>query len=202
MDNIDFGNYKGIFYDEPSEKYQDEITGAHFEYFDMCLRLKKLKKKIEIEELTSKPEEVELIELEETPGKDKETIHLIENPTDKKTIKIEDGNSKVAKIVDNKLIEKSKASRNKNQELLQQGYGTVGVNKEKSLAEKEKNFRQPSGHLERPLNPVHDNSSHRNKSIELFKSAMRSKTSMAAKGNSKKETQEKRNFRTKTIHDL
>eukprot|EP00826_Nyctotherus_ovalis_P008205 TRINITY_DN12118_c0_g1_i1.p1 TRINITY_DN12118_c0_g1~~TRINITY_DN12118_c0_g1_i1.p1 ORF type:complete len:175 (+),score=38.71 TRINITY_DN12118_c0_g1_i1:118-642(+) len=42
-------NYKGFFYDNPSQKYQDETTGAHFEYFDMCLRLKRLKKQIAIE---------------------------------------------------------------------------------------------------------------------------------------------------------
>lgn len=42
-------NYKGFFYDNPGQKYQDEVTGAHFEYFDMCLRLKRLRKQITIE---------------------------------------------------------------------------------------------------------------------------------------------------------
>lgn len=37
-------NYKGIFYDEePGLKFQDELTGAHFLYPDMCRRLKTLK---------------------------------------------------------------------------------------------------------------------------------------------------------------
>lgn len=47
LDQIDFENYKGIFYEEPAEKYQDEVTGAHFEYFDMCRRLKRLQKELE-----------------------------------------------------------------------------------------------------------------------------------------------------------
>ena len=45
-DEIDLNNYKGIFYDEPDQHYQDEITGAHFEYVDMCRRLIKLQQKI------------------------------------------------------------------------------------------------------------------------------------------------------------
>jgi len=45
LDNIDFQNYKGMFYnDDPGNKYQDEKTGAHFEYKDMCRRLTELKK--------------------------------------------------------------------------------------------------------------------------------------------------------------
>jgi hypothetical protein len=40
LDDIDFENYKGIFFqDEPGKKYQDEETGAHFEYEDMCKRM-------------------------------------------------------------------------------------------------------------------------------------------------------------------
>lgn len=49
LDQIDYNNYKGYFYDEAEEKYQDELTGAHFEYFNMCLRLKRLKQQLEIE---------------------------------------------------------------------------------------------------------------------------------------------------------
>jgi len=55
LDDIDFNNYKGIFYDESAEKYQDEETGAHFEYKDMCMRLNRLKRQIEIKELINKP---------------------------------------------------------------------------------------------------------------------------------------------------
>jgi hypothetical protein len=44
VDNIDFENFKGIYFDEdPNRKYQDPETGCHFEYFDLCKRLAKLK---------------------------------------------------------------------------------------------------------------------------------------------------------------
>lgn len=33
----DLNNYKGIYFnDDPSTKYQDPLTGAHFDYSDMC----------------------------------------------------------------------------------------------------------------------------------------------------------------------
>jgi hypothetical protein len=45
IDNIDFDNFKGIYFeDDPNRKYQDPETGCHFEYFDLCRRLAKLKK--------------------------------------------------------------------------------------------------------------------------------------------------------------
>ncbi len=45
MDEVDLNNYKGIFFeDEPGLKYVDEVTGAHFEYRDVCLRLKRLQR--------------------------------------------------------------------------------------------------------------------------------------------------------------
>mmetsp|Transcript_7991 Transcript_7991/g.12352 ORF Transcript_7991/g.12352 Transcript_7991/m.12352 type:complete len:94 (+) Transcript_7991:155-436(+) len=44
IDNIDFENFKGIYFEEdPNRKYQDPSTGCHFEYFDLCKRLAKLK---------------------------------------------------------------------------------------------------------------------------------------------------------------
>lgn len=47
LDCIDFQNYKGMFYnDDSGTKYQDEVTGAHFEYRDMCKRLNKLMKSL------------------------------------------------------------------------------------------------------------------------------------------------------------
>jgi hypothetical protein len=46
LDNIDFGNYKGIFYDDdPTSKYQDPDTGAHFDFTDISTRLSKIKQK-------------------------------------------------------------------------------------------------------------------------------------------------------------
>eukprot|EP00826_Nyctotherus_ovalis_P003818 TRINITY_DN10786_c0_g1_i6.p1 TRINITY_DN10786_c0_g1~~TRINITY_DN10786_c0_g1_i6.p1 ORF type:complete len:228 (-),score=51.92 TRINITY_DN10786_c0_g1_i6:636-1319(-) len=47
FDHANLNNYKGVFYNQDTgEKYQDKVTGAHFEYFDMVLRLKKLQREI------------------------------------------------------------------------------------------------------------------------------------------------------------
>lgn len=44
LDDIDFGNYKGIFYeDDPTTKYQDPETGAHFDYDDIWQRIIQIK---------------------------------------------------------------------------------------------------------------------------------------------------------------
>ena len=44
IDNLDFNNFKGIYFDEdPNRKYQDPETGCHFEYYDLCKRMAKLK---------------------------------------------------------------------------------------------------------------------------------------------------------------
>eukprot|EP00826_Nyctotherus_ovalis_P019495 TRINITY_DN1600_c0_g2_i1.p1 TRINITY_DN1600_c0_g2~~TRINITY_DN1600_c0_g2_i1.p1 ORF type:complete len:162 (+),score=34.33 TRINITY_DN1600_c0_g2_i1:133-618(+) len=49
LDPIDLNNYKGIFYDNTEQKkYQDEITGAHFEYHDMIRRLGKLQQELRV----------------------------------------------------------------------------------------------------------------------------------------------------------
>ena len=40
--NVDLANYKGIYYNDQNQKYQDEVTGAHFNYHDMCRRLNEL----------------------------------------------------------------------------------------------------------------------------------------------------------------
>jgi len=48
LDPIDLNNYKGIFYENTEQKkYQDEITGAHFEYHDMVKRLTKLQEQLQ-----------------------------------------------------------------------------------------------------------------------------------------------------------
>lgn len=42
-DDIDPNNYKGIYFDDdPSTKFQDPETGAHFQFNDMCKRLEKV----------------------------------------------------------------------------------------------------------------------------------------------------------------
>jgi len=48
VDDVDFGNFKGIYAEEQKEKYYDEATGAHFEYYDLCKRLAVLKEKRKI----------------------------------------------------------------------------------------------------------------------------------------------------------
>lgn len=56
LDHINFDNYKGCFYNKETEqKYFDELTGAHFNYFDMCLKLNQLKKQPEQENKLKKP---------------------------------------------------------------------------------------------------------------------------------------------------
>jgi hypothetical protein len=45
IDNIDFNDFKGIYFeDDLNKKYQDPVTGCHFEYYDLCKRMVKLKK--------------------------------------------------------------------------------------------------------------------------------------------------------------
>jgi hypothetical protein len=36
---VDLTKYKGIYYNDDNKKFQDEETGAHFEYNDLCRRL-------------------------------------------------------------------------------------------------------------------------------------------------------------------
>lgn len=44
IDNIDFNDFKGIYFDDdPNRKFQDPVTGCHFEYYDLCKRMVKLK---------------------------------------------------------------------------------------------------------------------------------------------------------------
>ena len=42
---VDLNNYKGIYGAGQNQRYQDKLTGAHFEYQDMCNRLNELLKK-------------------------------------------------------------------------------------------------------------------------------------------------------------
>ena len=36
---VDLTKYKGIYYNDDNKKFQDDETGAHFEYIDLCKRL-------------------------------------------------------------------------------------------------------------------------------------------------------------------
>ena len=55
IDNVDFANYKGIYAEEQSDtKYTCPVTGAHFEFNDVCKRLAKIqagRKRMEEQEL-------------------------------------------------------------------------------------------------------------------------------------------------------
>ena len=77
IDNIDFNNFKGIYIDEdPNRKYQDPDSGCHFEYYDLCKRmakLKQLRKKLD-EQLGLPPETPE-------PAKDTRR-HLVKKSQD------------------------------------------------------------------------------------------------------------------------
>lgn len=44
LDDVDLSNYKGMYFNEEDNKYQDPITGAHFDYYDMCCRLLELQR--------------------------------------------------------------------------------------------------------------------------------------------------------------
>ena len=47
-DATDLINYKGIYFDDDQgQKYTDPENGAHFEYNDLCKRMKKIISKIE-----------------------------------------------------------------------------------------------------------------------------------------------------------
>lgn len=57
LDDIDFGNYKGIYANnEHGQKYQCPDTGAHFEFKDLCRRIVKIaeKRKVLEEEIYGK----------------------------------------------------------------------------------------------------------------------------------------------------
>jgi len=43
VDDLDFQNFKGIYFKEESAKYIDPKTGAHFEYYEFCKKLSRLK---------------------------------------------------------------------------------------------------------------------------------------------------------------
>lgn len=43
VENIDFANYKGIYAEEDTDtKYTCPVTGAHFEFNDLCRRMNRV----------------------------------------------------------------------------------------------------------------------------------------------------------------
>ncbi len=143
LDEIDFQNYKGMFFnDDPGQKYQDELTGAHFEYHDMCHRLKQLLKASLCPPQPSSPEDLaDSVSTKEIADGEEGKVH--------KSIK-ENGQALLA--LQKLMPVVPKESRNGVQALPQQGYGTASAccnNKEGTRASGEtKNFRQFSSQFQ------------------------------------------------------
>lgn len=124
LDPADLNNYKGMFYnDEPGQKYQDPETGAHFEYNEMCARLKRLQK-----ELAHRDESKDSRDAED-PKELK-----VQNFIEKKKIHKEKENGSAFKALQALLKRsKTKDSRNAVQALPEQGYGTSEIKDGKSI---------------------------------------------------------------------
>ena len=45
IDDVDFNNFKGMYFGKNNDKYIDPESGCHFRYDDFCRRLTKLKQK-------------------------------------------------------------------------------------------------------------------------------------------------------------
>jgi hypothetical protein len=142
LDCIDFNNYKGIFFeDEPGRKYQDEVTGAHFEYGAMCRRLRLLQK-----ELQEDPQTLE-------SSADERSENLLENDLDSssKRAHIHDSNQGFKALQAMLIRSQVKDSRNVVQSLPQQGYSTTGLKQKeptRTASTIANNCRQFSSHID------------------------------------------------------
>ena len=176
LDPIDFNNYKGMFFnDDPGQKFQDEVTGAHFEHNDMCKRLKRLQQ--ELQQFTQTIESDE----EESPSSER-----VKGKSEEKQI-ITGSNGQAFQVLHDLLSNnkpKVKESRNAAQALPQQGYGTTGAfgNNQKMGYVEPKNFRQFSSQLgpqpDTQLNifkkgfPIYIKGSNRSKSTDKQRSCI------------------------------
>ena len=125
LDRIDFNNYKGMFFDEePGQKYQDEVTGAHFEYHDMCKRLQCMQKELQDLSQTIESNEVECLS-----SNSRGIIEIETKGVKGSKGKLNDpGKDQALQMLQELLLRnKSKEGRNISQALPQQGYGTTGV---------------------------------------------------------------------------
>jgi hypothetical protein len=59
LDDIDYGNFKGIYEGDQKEKFICPQTGAHFEYFDLCKRMSRLRERRKLidQQMGLEPEE-------------------------------------------------------------------------------------------------------------------------------------------------
>ena len=145
LDDIDFNNYKGMFYeDDPGSKYQDPLTGAHFEYRDMCRQLSRLQTQLEAkDQVLELSDDVDSEEsdspIECQPHLEQQTAHAL----------------KAAYAL--RLRSQQKESRNTVQALPQQGYGTTGLQKVANPVGKQRDdhtIRKHSTQFELPA-PTH-----------------------------------------------
>lgn len=133
LDPVDLNNYKGMFFnDDPGQKYQDPETGAHFEYCDMCAKLKRLQK-----ELHQKIQPEELSEAEHSEDVQDFAHHTFAEQ--KHNLKVKESGGAVKALQALLLRSKSKESRNAAQALPEQGYGTTEI----------KNKKKPHGNCAR-----------------------------------------------------
>lgn len=144
LDQIDFNNYKGMFYnDEPGQKYQDEVTGAHFEHHDMCKRLQRLQK--DLQQFT------QTIDSNEEESEDGSKAKLEQKQIERHTKGLNSKDGKALLLIQELLSHnKGKESRNAVHALPQQGYGTTGAflkDGNKAYYGEPKNFRQFSSQL-------------------------------------------------------
>ena len=165
LDQIDFANYKGMFYqDDPGQKYQDEVTGSHFEYNDMCRRLKRLQKEMQY-----------ITQTTGTSASDELSNGI--DGVDEACVNVHRATNDAAQVVQaSRAHGQLKESRNAVQALPQQGYGTVGAycrEAFKANVAEPKNFRQFSSQLEPPPQKPHivdrqslNQGSNRSKSID------------------------------------
>lgn len=119
LDQADLNNYKGQFFnEEPGQKYQDPETGAHFEYNDMCAKLKRLQKEIsKFEKYTEEEQQIE----------DPQEIGVHTFVEQKSHHKLKESGGAFKALQQLLLRSKTKDSRNAAQALPEQGYGTTEI---------------------------------------------------------------------------
>lgn len=69
-DDVDVNNYKGIYFGDNAEKFQDEVTGAHFDFSDMCNRLSTYNERLN----TEPPQKLEPIKPDPKPLRKKPVL--------------------------------------------------------------------------------------------------------------------------------
>ena len=119
LDNVELNNYKGMFFNEdPGQKFQDEKTGAHFDFNEMCKRLFQLKKMSPEEYITAKSSIIQYVEsikdsVNESFGKESQRQKANEN----------NGAFRALQVI--QMNARENGSRNVPKELSQKDFGTI-----------------------------------------------------------------------------